>query len=68
MTGGRALIWGAAVVLLILLFSGLLGDHSQPLTTDEVRGVAVCVDEQMHHRSAIDEVRLHPDWRIPYCS
>jgi hypothetical protein len=68
MLGGRALIWGVAVVLLVLVFSGLFGGYSQPLTTDEVRAVAICVDEQMYHRSAIDELRLHPDWRIPYCS
>jgi hypothetical protein len=69
MTGGRALIWGVAVVLLILLFSGLFGGYSQrALTTNDVRGVAVCIDEQMHHRSAIDEARSHPDWPIPDCS
>jgi hypothetical protein len=63
-----ALIGGIAVVLLIFLFSGLPGSHSQRITTDDMRGVAVCVDEQMRHRSAIDEARLHPDWPIPYCS
>ena len=68
MTGGRALIWGVAFVLLILLFSGLSGSHSPPLTTDELRAGAICVDEQMRHRSAVEEARLHPDWPIPNCS
>jgi hypothetical protein len=33
-----------------------------------LRAGAICVDEQMRHRSAVEEARLHPDWPIPNCS